>query len=181
MRSLEVMKASCPKRSTSVSDQDSCIHPPHAPYDWPSMRTRQTLTDAQSIDSDQSDVSASCLVASTVRITYRQSCKLFPGRPLSSKLMAGRRHTRSDHAVDYCQGCCDFFEVHEAGDIYCPRCYRFCMSPTCVGAILSGTSHERNPACPKVRGTSTGVSPEALLDFLTRLCRFSRLAILDRM
>ena len=187
MRSRESMKAYCPKRSTSVSDQGSCIHPPHAPYDWPSTRTRQTLTGAQSIDSDQNGVSASCLVASTVKITYRQSCKLFPCRPLSSELMAGRRHARSDHAVDYCRGCCDFFEVRETGDIYCPRCYRFCMSPTCVGAILSGTGtaqsqvHERDPACPKVRGTSTGVSPEALLDFLTRLCRFSQLAIPDKM
>lgn len=141
-------------------------------------RTRQKLTHVQSINSSQSDASVLSLVASTVRETYRRSCELFPCcRPLTLILMAFRRHTRPDHAVDYCRGCCDFFEVREPGDIYCPRCYRFCMSPTCVEAILSGTGtarsqvHVRNHACPKVRGTSTGVPSETLLDFMTRLCK----------
>ena len=56
------------------------------------------------------------------------------------------------------------------------------MSPTCSArhpATSDGTAlrqrHLRNPRCPKVRGTSTGVSTTDTLSYLTRLCKCSHL------
>ena len=98
---------------------------------------------------------------------------------LNYALMTCRRHSRSVHKIDYCHGCCFFFKVKHT---YCPQCHRYCMSPTCSArdpAISDGTAlrqrHLRGPRCPKVRGTSTGVSTADTLSYLTRLCKRSQM------
>lgn len=94
-------------------------------------------------------------------------------------LTISRRHAKSSHKLNYCRHCCDFYDSKSR---FCPGCQLFCMSPTCFQANLDSEAghalsqrHSRGQHCPKVWGSTSGVSDEQVLDYLRRLGKPIRL------